>query len=285
MPTTDTPLRYPGGKSQLTPLIIEILRVNDLFYGEYAEPYSGGAGIALSLLMNGYVDRIYLNDLDPAIHAFWYSVLHHNETLCQLIDTTPVTIDEWYRQKEIYTSTTDNLLEKGFATLFLNRTNRSGIIKAGVIGGINQNGKYKIDCRFTKSTLIKKIQRISLYQESISLTRLDALQFLNEVVPHTATNTLINLDPPYFNKGKELYTNAYNKEDHEELCRAVKNIERKWIVTYDDTPEIRNMYNDLPMYRNNLNYSAQTKRVGTELLIADPQLELPCSFDSMELIS
>jgi len=126
MPVTDTPLRYPGGKSQLIPFVIDLMRENDLFYGEYAEPFAGGAGIAVSLLLEGYVDRIYLNDFDPAIHAFWEAVLEHSDDLCEKIDRVEVSIEEWHRQRKIFSDTTSSQLEKGFSTLFLNRTNRSG---------------------------------------------------------------------------------------------------------------------------------------------------------------
>lgn len=275
MPTTDTPLRYPGGKSQLTPLILDVLRANDLFYGEYAEPFAGGAGIAVKLLLNGYVHRIYLNDFDPSIYAFWHSLLHETDRFCEMIQSVDVTMEEWHRQRHIYLSDTENLIERGFAALFLNRTNRSGILKAGVIGGLSQQGNYKLDCRFNKDGLVHKVRRISKKADQIVLTNLDAVDFIKQVLPTTAKNTLVNLDPPYFKKGQELYTNAYEPSDHADLAKKVRKIKRHWIVTYDDAEEIRALYENLPMFSNSLNYTAQVKRVGTELLIADPRLKLP----------
>ncbi|WP_028301539.1 DNA adenine methylase [Oceanospirillum beijerinckii] len=283
MPSTNTPLRYPGGKSQLTPLIIELMQANNLLAGEYAEPFSGGAGIAINLLLKGHVNHIYLNDFDEAIYAFWYSVINFSEALCELIEKTDITMDEWHRQKSILFSDTPDLLEKGFAALFLNRTNRSGILKAGVIGGLKQAGSYKLDCRFTKPTLIKKIQRITEHRDSITLTQLDALEFIKCILPTSSKNTLINLDPPYFKRGQELYTNAYSRNDHQELAKAVQAIDRSWMVTYDYTPEIRELYQQYPMYSNKLNYSAQTKRIGTELLILDPKLIAPGSLKDQRI--
>lgn len=273
MPVTDTPLRYPGGKSQLMPLVIDLMRENNLFYGEYAEPFAGGAGIAMKLLLNGYVDRIYLNDFDPAIFALWSAILNHSDELCDLISNAEVSIEQWHMQRQIYLSTdAAGVVEKGFSTLFLNRTNRSGIIKAGVIGGLNQTGNYKIDCRFSKKDLVRKIKRIALYREQINLSNLDAVDFIRDVIPTTEPNTLVNLDPPYFGKGRELYTNFYQHEDHVDLAKEVYAIPRPWMVTYDNVPEIRALYAKFPMYSSNLNYSAQTKRVGTELLVLDPNL-------------
>ena len=281
MPITDTPLRYPGGKSQLTPVIVDILSRNNMLYGEYAEPFAGGAGIAMTLLLNNYVSGIYLNDIDPAIYSFWYSVLNHTEALCELVQSVEVTIAEWHQQRAIFqTSCAKPYLQLGFATLFLNRTNRSGILKAGVIGGLDQTGNFKLDCRFNKSELTRKIRRIGEYRDQISLTSLDALKFIKTVLPKSAQQTLINLDPPYFRKGPELYTNFYNANDHVLLAKAVIRLKRRWIVTYDDTPEIRSLYSNYPLYSSSLNYSAQVKRVGVELLVADPLLSLPDSFAS-----
>jgi DNA adenine methylase len=284
MPVTDTPLRYPGGKSQLIPFVLELLKDNRLFYGEYAEPFAGGCGIAMKLLLDGYVDKIYLNDIDPAIYCFWYSVLNHTDKLCKLIEDTEITIEEWHKQRKIHQKA--DLSQKvkfGFSTLFLNRTNRSGIIKAGVIGGLNQDGNYKLDCRFRKADLIRKIRRIASYRTQINLSQLDAVAFIATVVPETSPNTLINLDPPYFGKGQELYTNFYRYNDHEILANAVSSIQRHWMVTYDDTPAIRNLYKQYATYSSNLNYSAQLKRVGTELLILGPTLSVPNSIRLAEL--
>jgi DNA adenine methylase len=283
MPVTDTPLRYPGGKSQLIPFVIDLMRENDLFYGEYAEPFAGGAGIAVSLLLEGYVDRIYLNDFDPAIHAFWEAVLEHSDDLCEKIDRVEVSIEEWHRQRKIFSDTTSSQLEKGFSTLFLNRTNRSGIIKAGVIGGLNQDGAYKLDCRFSKHDLIRKIRRIASNRNQVTLTRLDAVDFVRDVIPKAAPSTLVNLDPPYFGKGPDLYTNFYKRNDHAILAQAVRSIKKRWIVTYDDTPEIRELYSCYPMYSSSLNYSAQVKRVGTELLVLDPKLRAPQSLEDLRI--
>lgn len=282
MPVTDTPLRYPGGKTQLLPLVVDILKANDLIYGEYAEPFAGGAGIGLSLLLNNYVSRIYLNDIDPAVHAFWHCVLHNTDALCRRIETAEVTLDEWHRQRQLFQSVwCPDILDKGFATLYLNRTNRSGILRGGVIGGLTQSGNYKMDCRFNRRDLVRKIQRISTYRDQIALSCLDAGAFLDSVVPATSAHTLVNLDPPYYGKGPELYTNYYQPDDHAKLARQVAGLMRRWIVTYDDVPEIRSLYANCPMYVSRLNYYAQIKRVGAELLIGRPGLTMPNYLESV----
>jgi DNA adenine methylase len=268
----------------MIPFVIDIMRANDLFYGEYAEPFAGGAGIAIKLLLDDYVSKIYLNDYDPAIFALWHSILNATDELCKRIADVDVSIAEWHLQREIYLSVKRMpRLDKGFATLFLNRTNRSGIIKAGVIGGLNQDSEYKLDCRFNKADLIRKIQRIGGRREQIALSCLDAAEFVGGVVPTSHKNTLVNLDPPYFGKGRDLYTNFYQPADHAQLAKAVAKIKRRWIVTYDDTPEIRGLYKKFPLYGTHLNYSAQVKRLGTELLVLDPKLKAPESIASLRI--
>lgn len=261
-----SPLRYPGGKSKLTAYIVETLRLNDLEGGTYVEPFAGGCAIAWYLLLEGHVSKVWINDLDPAIHAFWYSVLYRTDELCRLIEETDVTIEEWHNQKKIY-STVDDVLQLGFATFFLNRTNRSGILKAGVIGGLEQNGNYLLDCRYQKDILIEKIRAISNRASDINLTNLDATQFIDENLNSIEGPCLVNIDPPYYVKGKGLYQNFFEHDDHYRLYESVKRISHPWIVTYDDTPEILGIYSEFEPQSFGLTYTAQTKKKGSELIV------------------
>lgn len=269
-----SPLRYPGGKSKLTAYILETIRLNGLNGGVYIEPFAGGAAIAWYLLLEGHVEEVYINDLDLSIYAFWYSVLKDTDALCALIEETEITVDEWRIQKEIQKSTNTSLLHKGFSTLFLNRTNRSGILKAGVIGGLKQDGNYKIDCRFDKTKLIQKIQHIASKRDCINLSNLDGVDFINEIVPHVDDKCLVNIDPPYYVKGKGLYQNFFKHDDHHRLYQSVKNIRQPWIVTYDDTPEINDFYSEFTPRHFGLTYTAQEKRRGSEVIIHNPSLLL-----------
>lgn len=280
-----SPLRYPGGKSCLLDLTSEILKINGASRREYAEPFAGGCGLALALLYGGYVSDIHINDIDPGIWSFWHCVLNDTENLVDLIAKTPVTIPEWQKQKEINSAQNPNdTLMLGFSTFFLNRTNRSGIIKkAGVIGGVNQNGNYKIDCRYNSKDLIKRILRIRKYKDRIHLTNFDALKFLENSDGQMPASTFFCIDPPYYKKGSSLYTSFYNPEDHEELAKAVLGLSNPWIVTYDNVDEIRRLYLNLRQYNFEINYSVQTKRVGTELLIASKGLRLPVEVKDRQL--
>jgi DNA adenine methylase len=279
MPTTLTPLRYPGGKTQFYPLIKELLLDNDLMGHTYIEPFAGGAGIAIKLLVNNDVSRVIINDIDPAIYAFWYSVLHFPDDLCSLIEYTPVTVAEWRKQKEIYKNKKSKKLALGFSTLFLNRTNVSGVINGGIIGGLQQNGPYEIDARYTKTTLIKKIKDIEEHKEKISIYNLDALKLFELKKIKTMRKTFINFDPPYVSKGAGLYENSYTDDDHKKLASMIKKSSRKWVVTYDTHPLISKLYMGFRYDFLDLNYSINKKRKAREYIFFSPNM---CLSDSIK---
>jgi len=253
------------------------MRANQIDLGHYAEPFAGGAGLALSLLFDGTVREIHLNDIDPTIGAFWRSAIDHSEDLVDLIKATPVTIEEWHKQKELYrVSAFGDDLSLGFATMFLNRTNRSGIIKgAGVIGGLRQTGNYLLDCRFNKEDLCRRIRRVAKYKNRIHFTQKDALEFLSDVNSTLPKRSLICADPPYYGKGANLYTSFYKPSDHKDLADAIMRVEQPWITTYDNCPEIRGLYLPRRQFDFSVQYSAQTKRLGSELLIVSKGLRIP----------
>lgn len=279
MSTTTTPLRYPGGKTQLTPFVIDVLKANGLCSGEYCEPFAGGAGIACSLLFGGYVTRIHINDLDPSIYAFWWSVLNETDRFCDRIETVSLSVSTWRRQRAIQRTETRDLFALGFSTFFLNRTNRSGIIDAGVIGGLQQNGNYLIDCRFNREELARKVRRIAEHAEQIALTNLDGKELLRRINRRSNVESLlVNIDPPYFLKGRELYKNWYTAKDHALLAGVLEQLRPRWMVTYDDTPETRSLYKQHPCFTHDLYYSAQVKRIGVELLVLDRRLRMPQAY-------
>ena len=281
MAVIPSPLRYPGGKTAIMPMVSTFITENDLNNYHYVEPYAGGAGLALSLLFKNYVSHIHLNDLDISIWSFWHSILFETEAFIELIKSTEITIDEWHQQRHIQEVKNEvDTLTLGFSTFFLNRTNRSGIIqKAGVIGGLEQKSKYPLDCRFKKQSLISKIEKISQYKEFIHLYNMDAIDFISEI-EEKIEKRFFCIDPPYFKKGQSLYTNFYTPDDHEMLSEVIKKIEGKWILTYDNTIEIKKLYSNLPQYNFDLNYTAAEKRKGTELLITCPGFIVP---DSLKL--
>jgi DNA adenine methylase len=271
-----SPLRYPGGKAKLFPYFIELIRENRLFGAEYCEPYAGGAGLAIQLLIHGYVDHVSINDIDQSIYAFWVSALFDTERFCRLIEKTPIDIAQWHRQQEIWeASDLDNKLKLGFSAYFLNRTNRSGIIEgAGPIGGYAQKGNWKLDVRLVKGKQIENIKALSRYASQIKVSNLDALDFVRQKVG--SERCLVYLDPPYFVKGHKLYKNFYRPEDHLEIAGELKRRRKSnWVVSYDDVPEIRAAYSSFAPITYLLNYSAGEKSVGSEVIFLSDNLTAP----------
>lgn len=273
-----TPLRYPGGKGKLAAFVKQLMELNGLLDGEYVEPYAGGAAIALELLLQEYVSHIHINDISRPIHAFWKSVLDDTEQLVRLIRDTPLNVRAWDRQKRILSNPKDHdTLELGFAAFFLNRTNRSGILNGGIIGGRDQTGPWKIDARFNAGELAFRVESIAKLRSKISLSREDARKFLSNRLPQLPDKTLIYLDPPYYIKGKELYYHYYTHKDHEEVAKLVtKKIKRqKWIVSYDNVDAIRDMYDESRSIVYGIGYSAREAREGSEIMFFCNGLDVP----------
>lgn len=271
-----SPLRYPGGKLKVVDYIKRLMEENNLCGGTYIEPYAGGANVALSLLLSKYAKRIKINDIDRSIYAFWHSVLVETENLCRMIKDIDVTMEVWERQHEVQKHKCEvDLLELGFSTFFLNRTNRSGILNGGVIGGKAQMGKYKIDARYNKKNLIERIEIIAAQVNKIELTCMDAVSLIKRYKKTPAAKTLCYLDPPYYVKGKDLYLNFYNDNDHQKIAETIMKYKGKWIISYDAVDFIKKLYEDYKQTEYYLSYSAGNPSKGRELMIFSDGLILP----------
>ncbi len=273
-----SPLRYPGGKYKLAKFISQICELNNI-HGHYIEPYAGGASVALFLLLEGKVAKITINDIDRSIYAFWHSILKHTNKFCALIESTEINLENWHRAKEIQKrKDTASLLELGLSTFYLNRTNVSGTLNAGVIGGQKQSGDYKIDCRFNKTELIKKIKKIASRKKDITVYNLDAIKLVNKIQSEPINpQTIFYFDPPYYLKGQSLYLNHYKHEDHENVSETIQKIKNvHWIVSYDNTPEIKNLYRSTKRKKEySLGYTAHGVKTGDEVLFFSNRLVVP----------
>jgi DNA adenine methylase len=274
MKLTSSPMRYPGGKNCLTKHFSDLIKLNKLNNVTYVEPFAGGAGAALNLLLLEYVNSIWINDADYNIYCFWYSILNHTEEFVNLVWNTEVNINNWYRLRDIMNSNRKyKMLDIGFATFFLNRCNHSGVLNAGPIGGKKQEGKWKIDARFNKDILIKKILKISYYKERIKVSNEDASDLLKKI---NHQNYLIYLDPPYFKKGKNLYLNYYEMSDHKVLAKYIKNsLKTNWILSYDNALEIIDLYNDKRHIFFEIKYSINKSKNGNEVIFYSDNLKIP----------
>lgn len=270
MPTTYTPLRYPGGKTKLYNEIKPLVSL----MGEgvtYIEPFAGGAGLALKLLFWGDVQKVVLNDIDVNVYLFWKCCIEKTDEFCELIASADLSISEWEKQRNIVEDKKCSDIKRAFALFYLNRCNRSGIIKGGPIGGKDQIGKYRIDARFNKSNLIKKVKAIGQKSECISVHCMDGKDFLSDFCSALPVeDTFINIDPPYVKKGPELYKNSFTKKDHTELSIVIKDLRQKWVVTYDNDELISNLYHGYYMKEITLGYSAgNSRKCGKEYLITN----------------
>lgn len=264
-----SPLRYPGGKAKLYDLVNALISQYGKSVDTYVEPFAGGAGVALGLLLNHQIDKIIINDINIGVFSFWSAVCKDTDNLLRLIRETEVNICNFDIQRNIYNNETQSSLELGFATFFLNRTCYSGVLGAGPIGGHDQNGKYLLDARYNRFDLMKKIERIAQNSTKIEIFNLDILDFISQV-GNSRANIFTYFDPPYFVKGKALYTNFLNQEDHEKISNEIKHIKTPWLITYDNVREISNIYQDFTQYEFSLSYTVNPKacRRTTELLIA-----------------
>lgn len=276
----ESPLRYPGGKASLFPFLSNLLSNNKLIGVDYAEPYAGGAGLALKLLFNEFVSNIRINDLDYSIYSFWKALLESNGRFCDWIEDVKVSVDNWQYYKGIQKSSTGfSSFEIAQSTFYLNRTNISGVIKGGPIGGIKQKGKYKIDARFNKSDLISRIERISKFSSRISITNLDGLSFINHV-NSKQSNTFIYIDPPYVQKGAGLYMNYFQKKDHIKLSKKINQITQPWLVSYDNHDLILNLYEKRQKLVYQISQST-SNRIGNEILIFPDKLQYEQSLECL----
>lgn len=272
-----TPLRYPGGKQKLAPFILELIEANGLVGGDYVEPYAGGAGVAMELLLSGHVKKVHINDCSVPVYAFWRSILRKTEQFCRMISAASLTVEEWRRQQEIVRNPRKhNQLEVGFATFFLNRCNRSGVLSAGLIGGIAQDGDWTMDARFPRNELIRRIEAIAMRKSKIVLKNQDAFDFITDYIPTLPAETLVYCDPPYFDKASRLYLNFYKDDDHRRIAQVIQQqLERPWVVSYDSAPQILEYYGQRRSFLYDLQYNANTVYKGREVFFFSDDLALP----------
>ena len=271
-----SPLRYPGGKGCIYKFVSKLLYENDLIGINYAEPYAGGSGLALRLLVDEYVDNIFINDLDVSVYAFWYAVLNHNVELCDWVENVSLNVETWLKYREIHQNAAGgiyDLLDIAKATFYLNRTNISGVLSGGLIGGLTQNGKYKMDARFNKSNLMYRLNRLATFAHRIKISNVDGVKFVKKL-NRSKKDFFIYLDPPYVEKGADLYMNFFRKKDHLRLYRSLDKIEKNWMISYDNSSFIHHTYGAYDRVVYSLSQSA-SNRVGKEVIVFDPKL----SFD------
>ena len=282
---TSSPLRYPGGKSSMTGLLASIRAINKLGDRAVAEPFAGGAGASLSLLYREDTHEIHINDADPAIHDFWWTVVNRPKRFLAMLRSTRVSMAEWRRQRDTYRCTSGvSRLHRGFAAFYLNRCNRSGIImNGGPIGGVGQTGRWKLGARYNKMALEARCAKLAEYCERIYISQLDAIEFIGQ---QDRDRMFFFIDPPYYAKGQTLYLNKLDHAYHQSLANQLQGMDgAAWVLTYDDCPEIRDMYIDwASIHPFSLQYTASERRQGKEILITPKWMRLPAEQASAAIV-
>lgn len=271
MGKTVSPLRYPGGKTKIYNNIRQLIVANGFNDRIYVEPYAGGFGVGIALLEDNIIEQAIMNDFDIHVYHFWDAVLHQTNALINLIQNTPVTLDERLRQKEIYSNEESTPLLDGFSTLFLNRVNYSGVLFAGPLGGNSQSSAYPIGCRFNKDKIIERIQIVASFENRLRLYHRDACELIVDLVSQNPHNLFFNIDPPYVIKGKSLYSEYYTEENHRNLEQIIhENLQGiPWIVTYDDCDLVREIYQNYLIREYGIFHSAHNRVQRRELIITN----------------
>lgn len=277
-----SPLRYPGGKARVAPYLAALIRLQAVRPKTYVEPFAGGAGAALRLLADEVVSTIRINDLSPGIAAFWRSVFFNTEKLATKVEAAHVDLEHWHAARSVFENPTGHDdLELGFATFFLNRSNRSGILKARPIGGLEQTGAWKIDARFNRQDLAARIRHIGHYRRRVTVTQLDARELLRQLEP-LGMDAFVYVDPPYIAQGEGLYLDSLSFKDHEELAEQLRASQLHWLLTYDVSEKItKDLYADMRTAQFNIAHTVQRQHVGSELAVFSDTLEV----GSIELIA
>jgi DNA adenine methylase len=268
-----SPLRYPGGKGALAPFLGRLIAGQAKPAATYVEPFAGGAGAALRLLYDEYVDRIVLNDLDAGVAAFWRSVFHRTHELATRIEGAEVTVDAWHEHRAVYQAraTITDDVGLGFSTFFLNRTNRSGILSARPIGGLKQTGPWRIDARFNRASLAWRIRELGHYRNRVTVLQEDGLDVIEA---HGGAKHFIYADPPYLDRGSDLYLNTLTWADHERLARMLTSSRARWMVTYNHDDRVHHLYPRQRRAAFSIAHTAAHPHVGRELAVFSSLLEV-----------
>ncbi|MEJ8845667.1 DNA adenine methylase [Variovorax rhizosphaerae] len=269
-----SPLRYPGGKSDFLAVAAEIFQLSGFTGLHVVEPYAGSAAIALGLLDFGLTPSVLLLERDPLLFGFWHSVFCRPEELIARFQELPITLETWHSLQhylKVSNPMSQDLVALGLAGLFFNRTNFSGILNAGPIGGKQQSSVYDISCRTNKDDIIVRILTLSTLASKVDVQFGDAIALMAKMA--NRSDCFFYLDPPYFKKGESLYRHFYRLGQHKELANTLSTVEFKWLLSYDDHHVIEFLYEAFNVRRCNFQYSARSYSKRDELLISN--FELP----------
>lgn len=262
-----SPLRYPGGKSRAIKILMPFFPQD---FDELAEPFFGGGSVGLYLAQNLGLKQIFANDLNTDLYCFWQTLKTQNKALIDEIERTRQTHTNG---RELYEKLLarrgENLSDFQRAVDFfvLNRITFSGVVDCG---GYSQKA---YESRFTPSS-IERLKNMDSILRNFTFSN----QSYENLLQNNGKRVFIFLDPPYFSASK---SKLYGKKgdlhanfNHERLCEHLKNTKHRFLLTYDDSEFIRELYKDFYKLKYTLQYGMnnfkQTKaNKGQELLISN----------------
>jgi DNA adenine methylase len=294
--------RYPGGKSKFRDEILTAIAATSNDAMEYREPFFGGGSVGLMVLEdNDHTKQVsqdpfdllfsfdtptkgknakektfgyrsfWINDKDVGIFSLWNAVINNPEELKELVNSFKPSIQAFDDYKQFFLdnptpTTISEIVECGFRKLAIHQISYSGLgVKSGgPLGGRNQdaNTKYPIDCRWSPSNICKKIDLI--HKQFISVDARVTNSDFAAMITDTSRPAFIYLDPPYYMKGGDLYQHAFTEDDHRRMADLLRVCPHPWVLSYDDCPEIRDLYSWARIEAFDAKYTIQQTKVETD---------------------
>jgi len=276
-----SPLRYPGSKRKLFNYLERISGHNNLSPQMLVEPFVGGGSVFLNFLSRHEKSKAIIADKDELVYSFWKILFAEPSYLINFIRKVRVNLKTFDRYRYISSHPKEfNRKKLAEACLFLNRTSFSGILNnsAGPLGGREQKSIYKIDCRFGRENLIKKIKSISAFKNRVVVLPYnweETLKYVAEKDKYKDARLLYYFDPPFYKKADQLYRYHFDEASHKNLRDKLMKLKQPWILSYDRAQEIRNLYSAFTRINVSMPYSINSpaKRLEKELIITP--LKLP----------
>lgn len=229
-----SPFRYPGGKTWLIPIVRLWLKQDNTAH-KLIEPFAGGGIVSLTAAFEKLAETIVMVEKDEEVAAVWEAILNgKNQWLAEKIFSFNLTHDNVNLELNRTNKAPEDI---AFCTILKNRVFHGGILAKG--SGLIKNGENGkgLTSRWYPKTLRDRITAISYIKDKIDFIRGDAFDIIGKHIEDNQSYFFI--DPPYTIAGKRLYT--YYDIDHEELFNITSKIAGKYMLTYDDTPEIRGL--------------------------------------------
>jgi DNA adenine methylase len=258
-----SPFRYPGGKTWLIPTVRQWLKQERKIAKELIEPFAGGAIVSLTAAFEKMAEHITMIEMDEEIAAVWEVILNgKNKWLADKIYSYDLTHTNVKAELE---NPNKKLHDIAFCTILKNRVFHGGILAKG--SGMIKNGENGkgITSRWYPKTLRDRILAINYVKDKITFISGDAFEILEQNINNKSVYFFI--DPPYTIAGKRLYT--YFDIDHERLFELTSQLQGKFMLTYDDTPEIRQLTNKYNLQFRTIPMKTTLHFEKNEIIISD----------------